>query len=151
MSPEARVGALGAGKVGRRAGLGPGGQVHGLGSSRRNPGHPMPQPPMYAHPKNMLLGYPWICKTRGAWRKLPELVVGALLAVYRPTSLLLGTPALYWLHSRSQDQGPPAGIPASYSPTWCWEHWGLALETSFLSCICLKPLIRSQNSLCLSL
>lgn len=44
VSPEARVGALGAGKVGRRAGLRPGGQVHGLGSSRRTQATPCPVP-----------------------------------------------------------------------------------------------------------
>lgn len=76
VSPEARVGALGAGKVGRRAGLGPGGQVHGpVAAGEPRPPHALC--PMYAHPKNMLLGYPWICKL-GGLMLVPELVVGAL-------------------------------------------------------------------------
>lgn len=75
----------------------------------------MPCAPCILNPRSYLV-LPRFVNCRGAWRKLPKLVVGALLAVYRPTSLLLGTPALCWLCSRSWDQGLPTGIPASYSP-----------------------------------
>lgn len=75
-----------------------------------------PYAPCILTPKTCCLVLPRFVNCRGAWHKLPKLVVGALLAVYRPTSLLLGTPALCWLCSRSRDQGPPARIPASYSP-----------------------------------
>ena len=71
--------------------------------------------PCILNPRSCLV-LPRLVNCTGPWRKLPELVVGALLAVYRPTSLLLGTPALCWFRSRSRDQGLPAGIPASYSP-----------------------------------